>query len=233
MGRPSLKVLAAVAALTPACGPDSGDAESAFNGPEGGWPSAVEADRSNYSTVRDNDVVRILEADYGAGETSAMHAHPEYCFVFLDDATWAVIGADGTSGELQVNAGDFDCASAGAHQPTNASARRARVVVIELKEGAVAGTSPIDGADAVVADPAHYRPLVETESVRISRVSYPAGSSGVDHAHPAFCVIWLSDPPGAPEIGHIDCRLARGHPARVYEEGVDLIMVEFTGRAVG
>lgn len=231
MGSRSLIAVTAVVTLTSACGSESGDPEAA--GVSEDWPGAFEADRAHYSVVRDNDVVRILSADYAPGESSPMHAHPDYCFVFLDDATWVVTAVDGSTVEVQVRKGDFDCNPAAAHQPGNASNVRARVAVIEFKEGASAGTNRIPGMDAVQADPGHYSPLVETDAVRISRVSYQPGEAGVAHGHPAHCAIWLSDPPGPGEVGTVECHLALEHAPVVTDDAVDLLLVEFMGRAVG
>lgn len=230
MGPRAPIAVTALATLMSACGSESGDSAAAA---AGDWPGAFEADRAHYSVIRDNDVARILRADYGPGEASSMHAHPDYCFLFLDDAPWVVTAVDGSTVNIQVRRGDFDCNAAGVHQPGNASTGRARVVVIEFKEGASAGTNRTPGSDAIQADPQHYSPLVETDAVRISRVSYRAGESGVEHGHPAHCAIWLSDPAGPAEVGTVECHLALEHAPLVPDGAAELVLIEFLGRAVG
>lgn len=47
--------------------------------------------------------------------------------------------------------------------------------------------------DAVKADPAHYKVVLDNPSVRVLRISYPVGGKSVTHQHPDAMVIPLAD----------------------------------------
>lgn len=224
----------ALLVATAGCGADSGAASGGDPADPNSWRDAIEADGNHYSVVRDNDAARILIADYGPGESSVMHSHPEYCLVLIDRGRWRITTPDGESSELETPPGAFGCEPAGVHGPTNLSSRAARVVVIEPKEGARAGGDDIGGTPAVLADPDHYTILYENGALRISRVSYEAGEMGARHRHPAHCVIWLSVRPAVagPEPGTVECRLAQTHDAQEAPAATEQILIEFLGRAV-
>jgi hypothetical protein len=228
----TLAALLALAPLSPGCTEDGRD--QANSGAVGAYPDAFEADRGHYSVERENAVARILRADYGPGEASVMHAHPAYCFVFIDDGAWTIGAPDAPAVEMQAEAGQFGCDDGGVHEPGNLSGQRARVVVIELVEGARPGGRGLAGPDPVAVAPDHYEVLLETDAVRISRITYRAGDTAPEHGHPAHCVVWIDAGrmPGAPDPGTVECRLAQVHAPEVFERPVELLLIEFTGRAV-
>ena len=47
--------------------------------------------------------------------------------------------------------------------------------------------------DAVKVDPAHYKVVLENDSVRVLRISYPVGSKSTMHQHPDTIVIPLAE----------------------------------------
>jgi quercetin dioxygenase-like cupin family protein len=100
--------------------------------------------------------------------------------------------------------------------------------------------------DAVKADPAHYKVVLENSSVRVLRISYPVGSKSTMHHHPDTIVIPLADskvrftmadgtsqdadlPAGSatysPEVSH--------NPANIGTAPIDGLLVEFKAAAPG
>ncbi len=197
------------------------------------YPDAVTADPARYSTIHENDAVRILRIQYGAGEQSVMHHHPQHCWVMIGDSEWTMTAPDGSSEQVPGASGDFGCIEEGPHQPANAGSAPAMVVAFEMKPGATAGTDMIEGPDAVEADPAHYSVEFENEAVRIIRIAYAGGGQGVLHGHPAHCLVWLTVGTGedAPAVGDFECNDATTHTPEPGEAPVELIAIEFKGRA--
>jgi hypothetical protein len=95
-------------------------------------PDAVTADPKHYAVSFENDVVRLLRVNYGAGEKSAMHRHPASCAVFLTDQTFNFTLPDGTAAPAAVPAGALGCSDANAHLPENI-ASDAEFIMIEFK----------------------------------------------------------------------------------------------------
>jgi len=55
-----------------------------------------------------------------------------------------------------------------------------------------AGASAVRAQDPVKVDPAHYKVILDNPSVRVLRITYPAGSKSVMHEHPDAMVFMLS-----------------------------------------
>jgi len=197
------------------------------------YPDAIEADPDHYSTLYESDAVRILQIEYGPGEQSVMHHHPEHCWVMVGDSEWTMAAPDGTTQEVPGASGDLGCVEEGPHQPTNSGSRSAMVVAFEIKAGATAGGDVIEGPDAVEVDSDHYKVEFENDAVRIIRIAYGAGEDGVLHGHPANCIVWLAAVEGddAPSVGDFECNDAATHAPTSIGGAVELIGIEFKGHA--
>jgi len=195
---------------------------------------AVTADPDHYSVEFENDVVRLVRVEYGAGESSVMHRHSALCSVALSESSWRMTDSEGSVTETDGLFGDVGCEDASVHNPENAGSSQNSVVLIELKEGAAPGSATMEEAGAVAADPDHYSVEFENESVRVVRIRYEPGEPGVLHSHPANCVVWLSGPAieGEPQsIGEVECYDAQTHtPSGSPDAVVELVAVEFKGR---
>ena len=199
------------------------------------YPDAVTADPDHYSVAYENDALRIVRVAYGPGESSTMHYHPASCAITLGEPSWSMTEADGTVATNTGVHGEVGCEEEYAHMPENTSDDAAEVYLVEFKDGAAPGTDDMPGEDAVEVDPAHYSVEFENEAARIVRIRYDVGDEGIEHGHPANCVVWLESP--APEgeessVGSMQCSDAQVHtPAGGDESALELIAVEFKGRA--
>jgi len=92
----------------------------------------VTADPKHYSVEFENDKVRVLRVNYGPGEKSVMHSHPDTVAVFLSDATAKFTYPDGKSEDADVKAGEaawfppHDHLPESKHDPVHA-------ILVELK----------------------------------------------------------------------------------------------------
>lgn len=156
----------------------------------GSDPTVVDPD--HYRVEFENEAVRILRINYGAGEESAMHAHPDSVAVFLTDIKAQMTLADGSTEEVAVAAGAASFNSAGEHQVKNISDSAWEVVEVELKPRTSAQGEP-GGPDATVVDADHYTTEFENESVRIVRIKYRAGEESIMHYHPDSVAVFVTD----------------------------------------
>lgn len=161
--------------------------------------AAVEADvdptvvdPEHYATEFENERVRILRIDYGPGEESTMHHHPESVAVFLTDGRVQMTLPDGSAEEMAVEAGTAVYTGPEDHQPKNVADAPLEVVEIELKSDA-SPAGEASGPDATVVDADHYTAEFENDWVRILRIAYGAGEESVMHFHPDSVAVFLTD----------------------------------------
>ncbi len=205
---------------------------------------SVTADPDHYSVEFENDAVRLVRIAYGPGEQSVMHQHPANCAVALGDATWRMTDAEGTVTDDTAALGDVDCAEASVHLPENTGSEASELILIEFKEGAMAGSASAEYPDAVTADPDHYSVEFENDVARLVRIRYGAGETSVMHHHPAHCAIILIDQPHTFELpngdiqeiptattGQVQCSDAEVHlPTNTGEDALELVVLELKGR---
>jgi hypothetical protein len=96
-------------------------------------PDAVTADPKHYSVSFENELVRLLRVQYGAGEKSVMHRHPASCAIFLTDQTFNFTLPDGTKEPASVPEDAMGCSDANVHMPENIAAD-AEFIMIEFKD---------------------------------------------------------------------------------------------------
>ena len=242
-------VIAVVLAL--GCGgggaPGEGEAADDVEAPVS-YPDAVTADPDHYSVEFENDAVRVLRIRYGAGESSVMHHHPPNCAVFLKDqpTTFELPSGEVMEAPPPAESGQVTCTDGEDHLPTNTGDEGLELILVEMKDGAPAGTDAMpEYPDAVSADPDHYTTEFENDTVRLVRVRYAPGETSVMHHHPANCVIFLEDQPATFELpsgevvevpqgetGQVTCDDAEAHlPTNNGDEGLEVMLVEMKGRA--
>ncbi len=96
--------------------------------------NAVTADPDHYVVEFENDVLRVIRINYGAGESSVMHAHDANCAITLTAGTFKMERPDGSVDDAPVSdAGDVNCGDAEVHLPMNAGDTNASVILVELK----------------------------------------------------------------------------------------------------
>ena len=93
----------------------------------------VKVDPKHYKVEFENDEVRVLRIQYGPGEKSPMHSHPDGVQVFLTDVHAKFTYPDGKSEELTGKAGEAKWHPAFAHQPESLSDKPFELILVEMK----------------------------------------------------------------------------------------------------
>jgi quercetin dioxygenase-like cupin family protein len=94
----------------------------------------VKVDSKHYKVDFENDAVRILRINYGPGEKSVMHFHPESVAIFVTDQKVKFTTPDGKSTEAEAKAGETKHMPAGAHLPENVGSTPMEVILVEFKD---------------------------------------------------------------------------------------------------
>ena len=93
----------------------------------------VKVDPKHYKVEFENDQVRVLRIQYGPGEKSPMHSHPDGVQVFLTDVHAKFTYPDGKSEEVTGKAGQAVWHPAFAHAPESLSDKSFELILVELK----------------------------------------------------------------------------------------------------
>lgn len=94
----------------------------------------TEVDAKHYTVVFENDAVRVLRIQYGPGEKSVMHYHPEAVAVALTDHHVKFEMPDGETMEANATAGEAWWTEAGEHLPQNLGDQPLELILVEMKE---------------------------------------------------------------------------------------------------
>lgn len=165
--------------------------------PESVTPGAAMADPTvvdpdHYKVEFENDAVRVLRINYGAGEESVMHYHPASVAVYLTDVDGQFTLPDGSVEDASAPAGSVFFGTGGAHQPKNLGDSAFEVVEVELKSREAPSQEP-DGPDPTVVDADHYAIELENDAVRVLRIVYGPGEASIMHFHPDSVAIFMTD----------------------------------------
>jgi quercetin dioxygenase-like cupin family protein len=90
-------------------------------------------DPDHYTAEFENNQVRIVRINYGSGEESTMHYHPDNVAVFLTEHLIQMTTPDGATSEAKAGAGDSLFTPAGQHLPKNVSDSPLELILVELK----------------------------------------------------------------------------------------------------
>ena len=93
----------------------------------------VKVDPKHYKVEFENDVVRILRIQYGPGEKSVMHSHPDGVVIYLTDAETKMTFPDGTTVANSGKAGTVQAAPGGPHLPQNTGSKAMELLLVEFK----------------------------------------------------------------------------------------------------
>jgi len=94
---------------------------------------AAKVDPKHYKVEFENDHVRVLRINYGPGEKSVMHSHPEGVVIFVNDGTGKFTFPDGKTEDTKFTAGTVIWSEASTHQPENTGDKPFEVIQIEMK----------------------------------------------------------------------------------------------------
>jgi quercetin dioxygenase-like cupin family protein len=94
---------------------------------------ATKVDPEHYKIEFENDQVRVLRINYGPGEKSVMHSHPESVVIFLSDGNGKFTLPDGKSEDMEFKTGVVIWTPESAHLPENTGDKPFEVIQIEMK----------------------------------------------------------------------------------------------------
>lgn len=136
-----------------------------------------------YKVLSDSLGIRIVEATYGPGDSSALHAHPDNVLYVARGGQVTLTGKDGTGMMNELKTGTTLVRPAEAHSAKNTGKAPFRAILVEVSRPMDA--APRDGAmDAVKVAPDRYTVKSDSAGIRVLEINYKPGQSSAMHAHP-------------------------------------------------
>ena len=140
-----------------------------------------------YKLIADSAGIKIVEATYKPGDSSAMHSHPDYAIYAIAGGTAAFYTKDGARMVNEMKTGMVNIRPAEFHSVKNIGKTTMKVLLVEVNRPQ--GTVALDASlDATKAAAAHYKLLRDTMGIRIIEANYKPGESSNLHAHPDAAV---------------------------------------------
>jgi quercetin dioxygenase-like cupin family protein len=152
---------------------------------------AVVAAPNLYKTLHDSLGIRILEADYKPGDSSAMHSHPDYALYIIQGGKTEFIAKDGSKMVTEMQSKVENIRPTEFHSVKNIGKTEVKVLLVEVNRPM--GTTSSDAAmDASKVAPNLYKVIKDTMGIRILEATYKPGQSSAMHSHPDLALYVIS-----------------------------------------
>ena len=94
----------------------------------------AKVDPRHYKVLADNAVVRVLKVNFGAGEKSPMHSHPDAVLVPLANGKARFTMPDGKTQDLELTAEAAAYTPSFSHSPANTGTGPIDAILVEIKQ---------------------------------------------------------------------------------------------------
>lgn len=148
-----------------------------------GAMDAVKVAPGLYKVLADSLGIRMLDATYKPGDSSAMHSHPENAMYVLEGGSSIFTDNSGKETRADLKTGMSAISPAETHSVKNIGKNTTKVILVEInrQDGSEAQDSSMD---ATRIAPNLYKVLNDSMGIRVLQVSYKPGQSSAMHSHP-------------------------------------------------
>jgi quercetin dioxygenase-like cupin family protein len=154
-------------------------------------PDAVKAAPNLYKTLQDTLGIRIVEADYKPGDSSAIHSHPDYALYVIVGGKTEFIAKDGNKMVAEMKSAEENIRPAEVHSVKNVGKTEVKVLLVEVNRP-MGATSFDASMDASKVAPNLYKVIKDTMGIRIVHATYKPGQSSAMHSHPDLVLYVIS-----------------------------------------
>ena len=152
---------------------------------------AVKAAPNLYKTLQDTLGIRIVEADYKPGDSSALHSHPDYALYVIQGGKTEFTAKDGNKMTAEMKSGGENIRPAEFHSVKNIGKTEVKVLLVEVNRP-MGATSFDASMDASKVAPNLYKVTKDTMGIRILHATYQPGQSSAMHSHPDLVLYIIS-----------------------------------------
>jgi quercetin dioxygenase-like cupin family protein len=148
-----------------------------------GAMDAVKVAPGLYKVLADSLGIRMLDATYKPGDSSAMHSHPENAMYVLEGGSSIFTDNSGKETRVDLKTGMSAVSPAETHSVKNIGKNTTKVILVEInRQGGRVATDSL--MDATRIAPNLYKVLNDSMGIRVLQVSYKPGQSSAMHSHP-------------------------------------------------
>ncbi|MEP7373945.1 MAG: cupin domain-containing protein [Chitinophagaceae bacterium] len=145
-------------------------------------PDAIKAAPDLYKVLNDTMGIRIVEATYKPGDSSALHSHPDYAIYAVSGGMATFYGKDGAKMESEMKTGMTNIRAGEIHAVKNTGKTTIKVILVEVNRKGQ--TTAQDAAtDATKVAPGLYKLKNDTLGIRVIDINYKPGQSSAMHSH--------------------------------------------------
>ena len=143
---------------------------------------AVKVAPDLYKVLSDSMGIRIVEATYKPGDSSALHSHPDYAIYAAAGGTATFYGKDGNKMENEMKTGTINVRSGEQHAVKNTGKTTLKVILFEVSRP-MQTTSQDAATDATKVAGGLYKLKSDTLGIRVLEINYKPGQSSAMHSH--------------------------------------------------
>jgi mannose-6-phosphate isomerase-like protein (cupin superfamily) len=144
---------------------------------------AVKVAPDLYKVLSDSMGIRILEATYKPGDSSAMHSHPDNAVYVAEAGTAEFTDKDGKKNVIEFKKGMIMVRPGESHSVKNTGKTTLKVILVEVNRPKE--TIPQDATMvATKVAPALYKLKSDSLGIRVLEITYKPGQSSALHSHP-------------------------------------------------
>lgn len=143
---------------------------------------AIQAAPDLYKILSDTMGIRIVEATYKPGDSSAMHSHHDYAIYAISGGTATFYGKDGTSMANEMKTATINVRASELHSVKNTGKSTIKVILVEVNRPSQI-ISQDAATDATKVAPALYKLKRDTLGLRVLEINYKPGQSSAMHSH--------------------------------------------------
>jgi quercetin dioxygenase-like cupin family protein len=144
---------------------------------------AVKAAPDLYKVLSDSAGIRIVEATYKPGDSSALHSHADYAIYAAAGGTATFYGKDGNKMENEMKTGTIAVRPGEVHSVKNTGKTPIKVILVEVNRP-MQVSSPDAAMDASKVAGNLYKIKSDTLGIRVLEINYKPGQSSAMHSHP-------------------------------------------------
>jgi len=147
-------------------------------------PDALAVAPGLYKQIGDTLGLKVIEATYKPGDSSAMHAHTaDYALYVIAGGTTAFYTKEGARMVNEMKTGAVNIRPAEDHSVKNIGKTTVKVLLVEVNRPR--GTSSQDASmDPTKVAATLYKSMRDTLGIRIVEATYKPGQSSAMHSHP-------------------------------------------------
>jgi quercetin dioxygenase-like cupin family protein len=167
---------------------------------------AVKVAPDLYKVLHDTLGIRMIEATYKPGDSSALHSHADYAIYVIEGGTAEFIGKDGQKMTNEMKTGMANIRPSEVHSVKNIGKTTIKVLLVETTRPMGASTADASMDAAKLAGDL-YKVKMDTLGLRILEATYKPGQSSAMHGHPDLALYVISG--GSSEFTRKDGKVSK------------------------